>query len=276
MARPDSGVSPCPTNLSPPSGPDFDDLRARLATAPLGLADIFEAGERIAALAAAAPAGVPRQRIAILGALTTDFIARAIAVAAVQEGVLPVIYQAPHGSYVQEVLDPSAGLHRFRPDLVVLAPDWRDVVDDLPVGAQAAQAAAAVADKAELFRHLWERIDALGCRIVQHTLVLPPRAWGGIAERLAPASPASQVRAINDRLLAAGSGRVSWVDMERLAGEVGSRNFAPGKFFHNARLGMENRPCRATCRRSGPPGGWPSGVARRCWRSTSTTRCGAG
>ena len=229
----------CPAQ---PDTPALNEIRARLAAAPPGLTDIFEAGERIAALAASpVPTGVPQQRIAVLGALTTDFIARAIAVAAVQEGVLPVVYQAPYGSYVQEVLDPSSGLHKFSPDLVVLAPDWRDVVDDLPIGADAATATAAVCDKIDLFRHLWERIGALGCRIIQHTLVPPPRAWGGMAERLASASPTNQIRAINDGLLAAGRGRVTWVDMERLAGEVGTRNFAPDRFFHTARLGMENR-----------------------------------
>jgi FkbH-like protein len=221
--------------------PELAALRARLAASPPSLADIFEAGERIAVLAAEAPAGTPVQRIAVLGALTTDFIARAVAVAAVQENVLPVVYQAPYGSYVQEVLDPSSGLHKFNPDLVLLAPDWRDVVDDLPIGADAATAAEAVGGKVDLFRHLWERIAALGCRIIQHMLVAPPRAWGGVAERLAPASPASQVRAINDGLLAAGRGKITWLDMERLAGEVGTRAFAPDRFFHTARLGMESR-----------------------------------
>jgi FkbH-like protein len=221
-----------------PDHPDLAVLRARFAAATPGPADIFEAGERIAALAAE---GAPQQRIAVLGSLTTDFIARAVAVAAVLEGVLPAIYQAPYGSYVQEVLDPTSGLNRFKPDLVLLAPDWRDVVDDVPVGAAPAAVADAVAGKVDLFRHLWERLAAAGCRIVQHTLVPPARAWGGVAERLTPASPLAQVRAVNEALLAAGRGRVAWVDMERLAGEVGIRNFAPERFFHTARLGMENR-----------------------------------
>ena len=220
----------------------LDDIRRRLAAAPPGLADIFEAGERIAAIAAGPlPAGMPVQRIAILGSLTTDFIARALAVAAVQEGVQPLLYQAPYGSYVQEVLDPNAGLHAFRPDIVLLAPDWRDVVDDLPIGAGAETVAEAVAAKADLFRALWDRIAAGGARLLQHTLVAPARAYGGIAERLAPAAPANQVRALNDALFAAGRGRVTWIDLERLAGEVGTRRFAPARFFHSARLGMESR-----------------------------------
>ncbi len=220
----------------------LDEIRARLAATSPGQADIFEAGERIAAIAAGpAPVTTPRQRIAVLGSLTTDFLSRAVAVAAALEGVLAEIYQAPYGSYVQEVLDPSSGLHRFGPELVLLAPDWRDVVDDLPIGADAEAAAQATGSKVDLFRHLWACLDKLGCRVIQHTLTPPPRAWGGVAERLAPASPLNQVRAINDGLLAAARGKVAWVDMERLANEVGSRAFAPERFFHTARLGMEGR-----------------------------------
>ena len=36
-------------------------------------------------------------------------------------GRVPVLYQAPFGSYVQEVLDPASPLHGFAPDLVVIA-----------------------------------------------------------------------------------------------------------------------------------------------------------
>jgi FkbH-like protein len=231
-------LDPATTNLAHA----LSDLRTRIAAARLDLPEIFSLGDRIAELAANASDGAELvQRVAILGALNTDYIRRAIAVAVVQEGALPVIYQAPYGSYVQEVLDPSAGMHAFRPNVVVLAPDWRDVVDDLPIGASAGAVAEAVGRKIDLFCHLWNRIGVSGSRIVQHLLVPPARAWGGVAERLAPASPANQVRAINDGLVREGRGRIHWVDMERLAGEVGTRAFAPDRFYHNGRLGMENR-----------------------------------
>src|SRR6202021_1669203 len=102
------------------------------------------------------------------------------------------------------------------------------------------QVALAVSDKIDLFRHLWDRVDAIGCRILQHSLVMPARAWGGVAERIAPASPLRQVRAVNDGLFEAGRGRVCWIDMERIAAEVGSRAFAPDRYFYNGRLGMDN------------------------------------
>ena len=221
----------------------LDDYRRRFADRPPSVADIFGAGEAILAIdPATLPPELPRQRIAIAGALTTDFIARAVALAGAQEGVLVEIYQAPFGSYVQEILDAGSGLNRFKPDLVVLAPDWRDVVDAMPITATPAEADDAVNAKIDLFRHLWSQLTAnLNCRIIQHNFSPPPRNWGGMAEHLLAASPVSQIRRINQGLLAAGSGRVTFVDMATLAAEIGLRKFSPSRFFHHSRLAFETR-----------------------------------
>src|SRR5580698_1389505 len=117
---------------------------------PPGLPSVFQAGDRIfeaAANPSAIPVGTQLQRVAVLGALTTDYLARAIACSVVQEGVFPFVYQAPFGSYVQDVLDPGSGLHGFDPELVVIAPDWRDLIVPLPVGALAADVDAALESK---------------------------------------------------------------------------------------------------------------------------------
>ena len=37
-----------------------------------------------------------------------------------REGVFPIMYQAPFGAYVQEVLDPGSALHAFKPERVVI------------------------------------------------------------------------------------------------------------------------------------------------------------
>lgn len=227
--------------LDQPALPDA--LRRRFADAPPSLPQIFDAAEKLAAQdPASLPPGTPVQKIAVLGALTTDFIASAIAVGVALEGVTPVLYQAPFGSIVQEILDPSTGLHRFDPDLVVLAPDWRDVVEALPPDATVAEAEAAVQAQVGLFTHLWDKLaDGGRRRIIQHTLPGPDARFCGIAERLMPGSAMNQVRRLNDALLAAGRGRVTWVDLETLAARIGTERFAPARFYHNARLPFESR-----------------------------------
>jgi FkbH-like protein len=227
-----------------PSASPLLTLRHKLLTTLPTLPAIFQTGDRILAATAdpaAIPAALPRQRVAVLGAVTTDYLTRAIACAILAEGTAPALYQAPFGAYIQEILDPASPLYRFAPDLAVIAPTWRDLIAPLPIGASAAETDAALDAKADLFATLWDRLAAAGTKIIQHTLVPPAARYCGIAERLAPAAPANQVRRLNDKLLEAGRGRVHFVDLEALAHEIGARSFGAARFWHAAKLDFDPR-----------------------------------
>ena len=230
-----------------PSAPEalLADLRRQLAETPPSLAAIFQWGERLlAAPREAVPGGagaVPSQRIAVIGAATVDYLSRAIACAVAQEGVFPVVHQAPFGAYVQEALNPASGLHGFEPALVVVAPEARDLVATLPADASAQAVAAVIDANVALFTGMWDALAERGCRIVQHLLVPPSELGRGVAERLSPASRVSQVRALNEKLLRAGEGRVHWVDLERLSSEVGTRSWSDNRYWYSARLGFNQK-----------------------------------
>lgn len=215
-------------------------LNAKAPTLPV----IFQTGERIAEAAsdpALLPVDTKTQRVAVLGAITIDYLRRAVACGVVQEGVFPILYQAPYGSYVQEVLDPGSPLHRFNPELVVFATHWRDMVSPLPIGASAEEVEAALDAKVGLFRGLWKACIGKGAKVIQHLLVPPPQRYCGVAERLAPAAPANQIRRLNEKLLQAGRGLVHWIDMEGLSNELGFRRFSPAKFYYSAKLDFDQR-----------------------------------
>ncbi len=157
-------------------------------------------------------------RIAVAGSPTTDLIARAVAVAAVQEGFAPVLAQAPFGAWRQEALDANSALYRFGPDLVVLVTDWRDAVTELPLAANAAEVQAAIAGKIGLYRRVWDalRAGAPGRRIIQHLPAAPAMQFGGIAELRTPASVRWQVAAFRAAMLEAGPD-IAFLDTEGLA-----------------------------------------------------------
>lgn len=208
------------------------------------LPTIFQTGDAIAEAAAdltLLPPNTPTQRIAVLGAVTIDYLTRAVACAVVQEGVFPITYQAPYGSYVQEVLNPSSPLHAFAPELVVIATHWRDLVAPMPIGLSAEDVDKALDSKVGLFRGIWAQLAGKGAKIIQHMLVPPSQRYCGVAERLAPAAPANQIRRLNEKLLEAGSGVVTFVDMESLANELGSRRFTPSKFYYSAKLDFDQK-----------------------------------
>ncbi len=207
----------------------------------LDLAGIVAAGRRVQRESADAHAG-RAQRIAVAGGVTTDLLCCAIACAVAQQGIRPVLHQSPFGAYVQEVLDSGSGLHRFGPELVVLAPDWHEFANDLPIAGTEADVASWLDARVALFQRLWSVLnDTLGARIVQHALVPPPHRFCGPAERLAPAAPERLVRALNERLSVAASGQVGWVELDRLAAEIGLRNWAAERFYASAKLPFDPR-----------------------------------
>ncbi len=208
--------------------------RQRLAAGPLSLPVLFQTGEAIAEHLAGGAA--PAQRIAVAGSATIDYLQRAVACAVAQEGGLAAIYQAPFGSYAQEILDPASGLYAFRPDLAVIAVHWRELVADLPPSASEADAEAVLLAKTGLFQALWQRLAAAGVKIVQHLPAEPPQAWRGVADRFSPASPPSQIRRLNTLLARAGQGLVTFIDMDALASGIGTRRFMAPKFHYSARL----------------------------------------
>lgn len=217
-------------------------LREGFGGKPPTLPTIFQTGDRIGETTAdLVPQGTPTQRVAVLGAFTIDYLRRAVACGILREGVFPVVYQAPFGAYVQEVLDPGSGLHAFKPELVVIATHWRDLVADLPIGCSAAEVEQALDAKVGLFRGLWGRLTGAGAKILQHLVVPPLPRYRGVAERTAAASPRNQMRRLNERLVEAGAGLVTWIDMEGLATRIGTGRFSPAKFYYSAKLDHDQR-----------------------------------
>lgn len=200
------------------SSPDLATLRARLGAPGLTLADIVACSD-----AASRLTGMPVQRIAVAGDVTVEMLAHAIRCAVIQEGVLPLLHCAPYGAMASEILDPGSALHAFGPELAVLVPDRRAAHD------------------ADLYLSLWRALEQRGCRIIQHTLVPPTSALRGVAERRAAQSALRRVRDLNDALFEAGDGRVTWLEADRLAAEVGLLAWSAPRYFHAGKLGFDPR-----------------------------------
>lgn len=220
---------------------EWAQVRADLATARLDLPQIYSAGQRLNELASAALDGdapnLTVRRVAIVGSLTSDFLAKAISCAAAQEGELGFIYQAPFGAYRQDILDPCSGLHRFRPEVIVVAPDWRTEVEEFQIGAPVESVDKTIAEKVDGFRRLWDAISSNSqVRIIQHTLAPPTWHLRGTAERLWRGSYENQVIALNNGMFEAGRGRVTWVEIDRLAARVGLENWSDEGAYFSSKL----------------------------------------
>ena len=126
-----------------PASP-LHDLRRKVLAKPATLPVIFQTGDRIlvatadpAAGPAAIPADLASQRVAVLSSVTVDYLSRAVACAILAAGIAPIVYRAPFGTHIQEILDPAAPLHSFAGLNADRAPAGHDaahrqLADELP------------------------------------------------------------------------------------------------------------------------------------------------
>src|ERR1035438_7548803 len=66
-------------------------------------------------------------RIALLSGTTIDFLAPILQAQCFGAGIDAEIYIGPFNQYEQEIRQPDSDLARFRPDVIVIATDWRSL-----------------------------------------------------------------------------------------------------------------------------------------------------
>jgi FkbH-like protein len=230
-----SGDAPTSEAIAPPSG-SLEELQ-KSSLAKVSLSKIYESVELFKDEAAKAKWHGERCKIALVGDLTLDFIAAAIGLAVFQEGPLPELYIAPYGSFVQEIVNPNSGLHRFEPDVVVLAPDWREHIEALPVATAAEDVQRELAATVAKFKSLWGQLTAKrNCKILQHLFPPAGRNYRGLADNLSPASIANQCVSLNRMLIDAAGDKVQWVEIDDLAQSVGLSRWLSEKHYQQSRL----------------------------------------
>lgn len=82
-----------------------------------------------------------RARMAVIGSATLDPFVPFLRVAGARAGLWLDVYLAPYGQYVQELLQPTAGVYAFQPQVTVLAVDAEALWEMRWAGAEARGAA---------------------------------------------------------------------------------------------------------------------------------------
>ncbi len=137
-------------------------------------------------------------RLAVLASATIEHLLPSLRVAALRRGLWLTSYVCGYGQYAQELLDPSSGLHAFRPTALLFALDAPHLLGGFDV-TQSADEVMARLDTvmARLIGHWRQARDAFGCTILQQTLLPPAFDLLGNNEHRLAASPASLVAALN-------------------------------------------------------------------------------
>lgn len=155
-------------------------------------ARLDRAVQRVATYAREALKSTPLVRLALLGSSTLTHLIPGIRVGGLRRGIWIDIYEAPYGTYRQEVEDSSSGLHAFRPDIILLSIDAYHIQGGH--GESAEDAVTALRD--------WWRIaiQSFKCTVIQQAVLPIFRPMLGNNEHRYPPSPLSFVAKLNARI----------------------------------------------------------------------------
>lgn len=121
-------------------------------------------------LAGTVTSNVRQCRMAILGSSTITLLAPVLQALCLRDRIQAEVYQGLYGAIEQEVLDPNSGLANFRPDIVLLVMNWRD----LQLPAVSASETDVVNRVISERKQLWQRLsDTTGCHVIQPAFDFP-------------------------------------------------------------------------------------------------------
>jgi len=163
-------------------------------------------------------AGMPpariRKRLALLGTGSLQFWAPVLRPVAFAAGIDLEIHVGQYDQYRQEILDPESDVSAFRPEIVILATDWRSLA--LPEEGASPGISG--------LRTLWESCSSRwGATVIQHNFEVPEVSALGNLSAILPEGRARVLRRLNEELADSG---VAILDVDQLAGLYGKQRWS--------------------------------------------------
>ncbi|MDQ6666514.1 MAG: HAD-IIIC family phosphatase [Acidobacteriota bacterium] len=173
-------------------------------------------------------------RLAIAGTATFDFWLPALRAICFSAGIDLTVFTGGFDQYQQEILDPNSALAEFRPEIVLIAADWRSLAlpDESP------DPAALVQEKLDNFRRLWRECrERLGAFVIQHNFEVPPGDPYGRLTAALPGGRARQLHDLNGALWNAAREEpgVAILDLEQTAANFGKQAWSDPVLWHAAK-----------------------------------------
>ena len=160
-----------------------------------------------------------QSKIAILGTSTTSLLVPVVEALCLRDGIQAQFYQGLYGAIQQEILDPASGLHSFRPNIVFVNMNWRD----LHLDAINSDEAAVVERTVKQQRELWTRLsEAFGCHVVQAAFDFPSEDSAGYLSSTIDSGRSRLIEQINRQMREEAPTSVSILDLPAAQRRAGS------------------------------------------------------
>ena len=175
-------------------------------------------------------------RIAILGGSNTRPLAELLELYLHAGGIRAEIYEFDYGTFRQELLDPTSGLHRFDAEFVLILPTWRDIERRPMPGNTRETIDAKIADEVAAWSNYWSAALPAGTQIIQDNFIPPPFRPLGNLDGVHDVGFSRFIRRLNDALIDAAPPSVTIHDADLLAQAHGRWKWSDERSFYDVKL----------------------------------------
>ncbi len=166
------------------------------------------------------PPGATAKRVALVGTGSLSFWAPVLRPFSFAAGVSLDLFVGQFDQYRQEILDPSSALAAFRPEIVIIATDWRSA----GIRDEIADPEAFVKNLISEFAGLWKTCaERWGAAVIQHNFEIPEVDPLGRLSGTLAGGRASVLRRMNTALAASS---IATLDIDHIAGLYGKRRWS--------------------------------------------------
>jgi FkbH-like protein len=222
------------------SGDRGNDLRA-LASHALDINGMHRLASSVsAAVAAKAERPLTPLKLGLISNATTDYLITALVASAARYGLALTVVAAPFGVTAQAALDPGSEIVTAKPDVILMALDYRSAFSDHSLAnSPEDQVDAAIGEVAAMIEGF---SSACSASIIVQTVAPPPERLFGSFDRCQPGTLAWLIAKFNDRLCdtVVGPG-VSLLDVQAIATSVGLNAWYDRAQWMTARLPFSQR-----------------------------------
>jgi FkbH-like protein len=176
-------------------------------------------------------------RIAVLGSMTTHPLVELLDLYLQTGRIAAEFYESDYGTINQEFLDPTSGLHQFRPDLVLIFTSWRDLKLRPQLNDSREDVRLKVDSEIASWTSLWRIArEKLQCQVLQSNFATPAWRVMGNLEARHPAGFSRFISLVNHALADNAPPEVTIHDVDHLAAASGRWEWGDDRFFHQAKL----------------------------------------
>lgn len=178
-------------------------------------------------------------RIAVLGTNSIQYFVMVLRLLLNSEGISANIYEGEYNGIMMDVMESDSQLYRFKPEIVILLPDYRDL-KIFPNTLEERENLEKLIDSVkDLYITYWERISEIpGCQILQSNYVIPPERIYGNIERSEYFSITRYLEIINQMMIEVKRPNVSIIDLDLLAQNIGKWNWFDDTSYYLTKAGF--------------------------------------